>query len=257
MFVACFFPGQSKDLSKVLKPSPNSTSSYAKQIREVHCWIEESLHPKGWQHDLLVTCRKMLDFDRCSRPCAEDVEQSWSSLPMQDHSLFCSCAKDIPRTKNEKLIDACRTGSEEDVKFLLREGAEARSLGAIHFAAARGKGSIVQALLDDGAPVDTRNAAGQTALHCASRNGHYDVVKQLLEKPADVNAKDENDQTALHGAAGHGYETVVRILLDSGANALTEDLDGWTALHFVVRKQYSNLQSLLESRSTASQQDNS
>lgn len=132
------------------------------------------------------------------------------------------------------------------MKGLLDIGAEPQSLGALHFAAARGKVSMVQVLLDAGAPVDIRNAVGQSALHCASRNGHVDVVKQLLFNNAAIDAKDENDQTALHGASGHGYEYIVRILLDAGADALAEDLDGSTAAYFAMKRQHRSVQALLE-----------
>lgn len=257
MFVACFFPSRLKDLNSVLKPSSRSTPSYAKRIREVQQWIEQSLHCTGWQHDLLVTCSRMLCIDRYSRPCAEDVNRVWSFLPVEDSLLICKCADSVARTKCEELIDACRKGTEGEVNALLGEVAQPNSLGAFHFAAARGRNTMVQALLDAGALVDIRNAVGQTALHCAARNGHTEVVKQLLNNDADVDAKDENDQTALHGAAGHGYETIVRTLLVAGADALAEDLDGSTAAYFAMRRQHKSVQALLEGQGSTGSSGNS
>ena len=257
MFVACFFPGLMIELNSVLKPTRQSISSYANQIEEVHEWMNTNLHSTGWQHDLLGICTRMLHVDRYSRPCAEDLEKELSLHSAADPSLICNCAKNAPRTKCEELIEACKKGPVAEVKALLAEGVDPKNLGAILFAAVRGEGCIVQALLDAGAPVDIRNAVGQTALHCASRNGHHAVIKQLLDNGADVNAKDDNCQTALHGAAGHGYEAIIETLLDSGADVFAEDLDGSIAAHFAVRRRHSKVGTMLECRANDVSEHNS
>jgi hypothetical protein len=257
MFLACFFPKLMSELNSILKPEPQSISSYANHIGEVHEWTNANLHSTGWQYDLLDTFTRMLHVDRHSRPCAEDLERELSFYSAADPSLICNCVKHATRTKCEEMIEACKKGTAAEVKVLLAEGVEPTILGAIHFAAARGEGFIVQALLDAGVPVDIRNAVGQTALHCASRNGHYAIIKQLLDNGADVNAKDDNCQTALHGAAGHGYEAVIGVLLDSGADVLAEDLDGSTAAHFAVRRRHSRVETMLECRGNDVSEHNS
>ena len=57
-----------------------------------------------------------------------------------------------------------------------------------------GHTSIVQYLLDEGAPVDTQDVDGVTSLMLASELGHSDIVRVLINYGADVNilAKDPN-----------------------------------------------------------------
>ena len=89
-------------------------------------------------------------------------------------------------------IVTCKRGLHRKVKRLLSEGADPNTMGAIHHAAERWSTLSIQALIDAGAFVDSRNAVEQTALQCAARNGFDGVVKQLINNNADVNAKDEN-----------------------------------------------------------------
>ncbi|KAH8662767.1 kinase-like domain-containing protein [Ilyonectria robusta] len=220
MLLAHSYPSGFQELEKVLKPPSQHVSSYANHIDDVHTWVGQSLHLVGWQDDILSTCRRMLHPDRLQRPRAEDLDSDLSSLSASDESMACKCARDVALTESNKLVEACRRGSEDEVKRLLYNGADPNTIGAIHHAA--------------------------EPLQCAARDRSEDVVKLLLEKGADVNAKDENDQTALQGAAGQGYENIVKMLLESGADVDAEDLDGNTALHFADRRHHSVVLDLLE-----------
>ena len=114
--------------------------------------------------------------------------------------MRCHCVRDKVVDKYTRLIEAYKRGLYKKVKRLLSKGADPNTMGAIHHAAERGSRLSIQALLDTGVLIDSRNAVEQIALQCAARNGFDSVVKQLLKNNADVNAKDENGQTALHGA---------------------------------------------------------
>ena len=254
MLVALNASEHSAELSSVLKPSSESTASYAKHIDGVHKWIQGNFHPVGWQADFLYICRRMLDPHRDSRPSAESIKYAWSSLALPDTLITCNHTGDLIPTKTERLIAACKIGSEDDVKSLLDQGAEPVNSEAIHYAAAGGSVVTVQALLNAGVHVDNRSLVGQTALQCAARSGSVEVVQQLLNNHADVNAKDENEQTALHGAAAQGYDSIVRMLLEAKADISTEDLDGQTALQFAVRRHHTVVQALLESFSNRNSQ---
>ncbi|KAF7552638.1 hypothetical protein G7Z17_g4173 [Cylindrodendrum hubeiense] len=239
MIITYTYPDGFKELKDVLESPSQQGSSYAKHIDEVHKWTNEKLHPVGWQDDVLSACQKMLHPDRSKRPSARELDGIWSSLSASDESLACKCAGDVVMTDSNKLVEACKGGSEDEVKRLLNDGTNPGTMGAIHFAAERGSKAIVEALLDHGAGVDILNPISQTALHCAARSGSENVVRLLLEHGADVNAKDENGQTALQGAAGQGYESIVRMLLDSRADVGAEDIDGDTAFHFAHRRHHN------------------
>jgi ankyrin repeat protein len=82
-------------------------------------------------------------------------------------------------------------------------------------------------LLDAGAPVDARNAAGATALMIASGRGDVAIVSLLLERGADPNRRDVLGRTALFVPAMLGISRVVELLLAAGAdpNLASNDAD--------------------------------
>ena len=246
MITAQSYPDGLRELGDILDVPFQSSSSYAKNIDNVHGWAERMLRPALDQGQILSVCRKMLQPDRFQRPSAEELDSTWSVISAADKSVACKCARDVTITKCNKLAEACRKGLEDEVKHLLEEREDPNAINAIHYAAERGSEAIVQALLDGGADVDLPNPVGQTALHCAARSGYDGVVKLLLQNKANVNAKDENDQTALQGAAAQGYEGIVKMLLESGADAGAEDLDGVTAVIFADRRGHSAVLKILE-----------
>lgn len=72
-----------------------------------------------------------------------------------------------------------------------------------------GHADIVQALLREGALIDTRTETGETALLCAAKLGHYKAFKILFEADADFTLADGNRQTALsYAVANKDYRMV-------------------------------------------------
>jgi ankyrin repeat protein len=61
----------------------------------------------------------------------------------------------------------------------------------------------VKYLIDLGADVNARNAAGQTALHGAAYMGGNPVVEHLIERGARINVQDAQGQTPFRIAEGH------------------------------------------------------
>lgn len=111
------------------------------------------------------------------------------------------------RTLDRALHDAARLGTVEDVRRLLREGAD----------------------------VNTRNPAGisgSTPLHEAAGRGDLEMVKLLIENRAKVDIADDLGFTALFRA---GTAEVVEALLASGANPSLRNRDGETVLEWAKR----------------------
>jgi ankyrin repeat protein len=75
----------------------------------------------------------------------------------------------------------------------------------------------LRALLDHGANVNGRSAAGRTALMEAAKWGNLEMVRLLVGRGADVNSTDRFGSTALMEAAGEGQLETVRYLLSQGA----------------------------------------
>ena len=93
------------------------------------------------------------------------------------------------------------------------DATDAEGRAALLYAARRGHGPVVGALVEAGAAVDARDECGLTALSAASSAGHADVVAALLRAGADPAATDESGATALHLACFRGRADVVRVLL--------------------------------------------
>jgi len=102
------------------------------------------------------------------------------------------------------------------------------------FLKAAGEADLVrlEALLQQGAPVNFRDRQGRTALmHAADSYSQADrIVSLLLAKGAGVAMQDDNGNSALMLAAEHNHHEIVELLLKSGAEVNTRNKNGRTAL---------------------------
>jgi len=89
---------------------------------------------------------------------------------------------------------------------------------------------IMQYLLQKGADVKGRNAAGRFPLQFAAAHDRLEAAMELREKGADVNDADLRGETALRVAACSGYTDFITFLIDQGANVKTATADGQTPL---------------------------
>jgi ankyrin repeat protein len=113
------------------------------------------------------------------------------------------------------------------------EGKDARPIDLFYFED-RWNGSVVQALVRRGLPVNTRVMDGQTLPMAAVRAGDRDSVKLLLDRGADIHARDRNGRTLLMIAVIAGDGDSVKFLLDRGADIHARDCQGKTALDFTL-----------------------
>ena len=104
---------------------------------------------------------------------------------------------------------------------------------ALHWAAERGQGACLRALLERGASVEAFSSSGLTALHCAANQGCVSCccLQTLLDAGSSLEATSSTGRTALHWAADRGYAACLRALLGAGARPGAVDCDGQTALH--------------------------
>lgn len=95
----------------------------------------------------------------------------------------------------------------------------------------------VNALISQGADVNTSDEDGDTPLHLACDYGHVEIVKALIKTGADVNAKEwGGGSTPLHCAVRAKSLEIVEVLLESGAdvNAIEWIGEGCTPLHLAA-----------------------
>ena len=90
--------------------------------------------------------------------------------------------------------------------------------GPLHDAARSGDEAALKALLDDGAAIEEKNPAGETALVAACLASRPEAVALLIKRGADVMARNNRGMTALHGASYSGCAECARQLLVAGAS---------------------------------------
>jgi ankyrin repeat protein len=144
---------------------------------------------------------------------------------------------------NQDLYDAIERHDLEGVRALLRQGADVNSTSrGFQILSARDpdrrrrfdappliraiqldQPEIAAALLDHGADVNARDAAGTPALMLAAQQGQAALVKRLLDLGADVHATDRHGNTVLrydadpeHGRPGLRPD-IRELLLKAGA----------------------------------------
>jgi len=123
------------------------------------------------------------------------------------------------------LIAAVMHNHTQEAKRLLAAGAdpnEARLVGfpAIFFPVAFRNKELFQAMVENGADVQARDASGSTALMWAAFNeaGDPALVEELLRLGLDPNAKNQAGETALVWASRRGNTKVVTVLEQAGAS---------------------------------------
>ena len=68
-------------------------------------------------------------------------------------------------------------------------------------AARQGDGDTLLPLIDQGAPVDLRDSAGNSPLMLAAYHGHAALVRELAARGADADLANDRGQSPLAGAA--------------------------------------------------------
>ena len=133
------------------------------------------------------------------------------------------------------LQHAAAQGNRGLAQKLARAGAGAGS--ALHEAVLGGHGDIVNDLLENGAPVDSRKTGGKTALHHAAQKGGTSIVELLILNGADKDALDSREWTPLYLATFYGHVAAALALLAGGADPnLRCSAAKSTVLHVAAQK---------------------
>lgn len=109
-------------------------------------------------------------------------------------------------------------------------GAEGDAGARLRAAAEKGDAAAVGALVQSGASLDAKDAAGQTALLLAVAGGHLSVAKSLIEAGADINAQARNMDSPWLLAGASGRAEILKLMLARGPNLGLRNRFGGNAL---------------------------
>ncbi len=110
---------------------------------------------------------------------------------------------------SQELVNAARTGNQQEMQNLLNQGADPNVLSLegelpLIVAACHDHENVMLTLLGFGAKVDMKDRQGQTALLAASDNSSINALALLLATEAHVDIKNSDNKTALDIALSHG-----------------------------------------------------
>ncbi len=169
--------------------------------------------------------------------------------------IACGTGEEVTREDVEEALqealgeDADLEAIEEGVREALDEEVPVGISTPLHDVASLGTVAEAQALLDEGAEVDARDADGRTPLYQASNfNDDPAMIHLLIDSGADVEAKARTGMYPIHRAIQYGPAAVMEALLDRGANIEAEDGRGSTPLEIALKNDTLEMAALLLSR---------
>jgi ankyrin repeat protein len=149
------------------------------------------------------------------------------------------------------LHQAIQAGDVDQVKSLLREGADPNEVGPRGLSAVdlafwmdcQRDSEILEVLLDAGGQLepDAPWPLPVSRLHLAATFGHADLARLLLELGTDPNQRGRNGETALLMAARGGHRALQRVLLGYGADVEIPDAGGGTAVTWAVERGHGDV----------------
>ncbi|MGY0560550.1 ankyrin repeat domain-containing protein [Luteimonas sp. A277] len=142
---------------------------------------------------------------------------------------------DDPRSA--ELAAAAATGDAEQIRLLVREGADPRARGEkgvnlLQLAMLAQSKTGLEALLEAGADPNAPGLGGSTAVHGAAIADDPEYLRIILAGGGDPDARHgETGATPLAGASGPRTDTQFHMLLEAGADPDAADRTGNTPLH--------------------------
>ncbi|KAG5764670.1 hypothetical protein H9Q72_007222 [Fusarium xylarioides] len=127
------------------------------------------------------------------------------------------------------IFSACRSGSAESVKMLIRHGADLSitddfGYTCLYEAVYYGFEDIVRILVESNVDLSLQNRFGYTPLHLAGYKGNVKCYQYLLEQGADPTIRDTNGRNVIHLACFHaGHAELLRLILQNGPSSLATD----------------------------------
>ena len=160
----------------------------------------------------------------------------------RDTALSKSC-REVFTSTVERLL---KRGAEVNIVVSSREET------VLHVAAQRRHYDCVGALLKHSADANFQDVSGCTPLHLACKYAEQPdhIVEALVEAGTTVNSRDVLEKTALHYASVRGLTRTVDALLDAGVEPFARDHLDHTALDLAIYNPHYNVVVLIVRNNT-------
>ncbi|KAK1147905.1 hypothetical protein N8T08_000420 [Aspergillus melleus] len=151
----------------------------------------------------------------------------------------------------ELLLWAIENDREEDVEFLIQQGADVNALDdnwmtPLSNAAHKRLSYVAKLLLErDIVDLDHVDTCDRAPISWVAESGDVEIARLLMERNVNLELKDETGMTPLLWTAMWEHEEIVSMLLDRGVGPNCEDENLRTALSFAAENGQNSLISLL------------
>ena len=189
----------------------------------------QSMHPSSWDgHGRAGPSRQPGNWNRPRVPLHVDTRLEASMNQSENNWEFIgSSSQFIPPPHG----DAERQEMQMNQDNLVYPSGEVnkKDVQDIFSFTRHGRADKVDALLQKGVNINSRDENGNTILAVACQNGNKRLVKVALRYGAQINACNFKGNTALHFCCRYGYsETLGSYLIGKGADKKIRNMDGCT-----------------------------
>ena len=141
----------------------------------------------------------------------------------------------MSETKENRLIDAARTGDNPTIAALIREGTaidprDAQRRTPLLIATHANNIEAARLLIEAGADVNAKDAIQDSPYLYAGARGHIEILRLTLAHGADLKSTNRYGGTALIPASERGHVETVDTLIKAGIDVNHINNLGWTAL---------------------------
>ena len=167
-----------------------------------------------------------------------EVRKVGGSWQCEDNQFFGL----TPKTSVGSLMEACSKGYIEEVKKILKQGADANEKDEygktpLMYAIHNGNFEIASLLIDNGADVNVKDEYGTAILKITVSSRNFEIASLLIDNGADVNVIDGDGKTILMEAAFYGHNDIASFIIDKGADVNAKGSSDYaddTALSFAA-----------------------
>lgn len=141
----------------------------------------------------------------------------------------------MSETKENRLIDAARTGDNPAIAALIRDGAaidprDTQRRTPLLIATHANNIEAARLLIEAGADVNAKDAIQDSPYLYAGARGHIEILRLTLAHGADLKSTNRYGGTALIPASERGHVETVDTLIKAGIDVNHINNLGWTAL---------------------------